>query len=254
MASYNLTGIGTQGLTAGTTRLFVSVTSFPGREKFGRANPTNYYDLGLLRAGVQGSFGATRDIDAALMFWDLPANTDTLGYSLFPGTNVTVSEGAPIGGTHQFGTTTIGGTGNDNVFTTFAFVKATSLPASNGTLSAIVGYLYAQGAAGLEVALYADSSNHPAGLISSTTTPVTPGATQSWFSVPLSASIVSGTQYWFGLRCTNAGVSVDIWVAYTSTTSGTELYTMPGSGSWPSSAAGATAAPGFRYSIYGTYS
>jgi hypothetical protein len=107
MAAYNLTGSGVQALTAGTVRLFVEVTTAAQTSGFGKANPLNYYHLGLLRAGVTGFFAAPVPIEGLNTFMDLPSGTDSLGYSLEGGTAITVSEGAtpppPPGGGVFFG-------------------------------------------------------------------------------------------------------------------------------------------------------
>lgn len=92
MAVYNLTGSGTVGLTAETTRLIIDVVTFDPNRTIGRATPPNYYDLGLLRLGVQGSYGITQPIDAASMFMDCPEGVTTLGYSLFGQTAIRVTE------------------------------------------------------------------------------------------------------------------------------------------------------------------
>lgn len=106
MAVYNLTGAGTIGLTPETSRIVVDVTTFDPNRTIGRATPPNYYDLGLLRFGVQGSFGITQPIDAASMFMDCPDGVTTLGYSLFGTTAIRVTEqfgSAAAGGVHVAG-------------------------------------------------------------------------------------------------------------------------------------------------------
>lgn len=60
----------------------------------GQASPTNYFHVGLLRIGVQGSYGPVIPIDAASTFIDLPAGATTLGFSLFDTTNIRVTEQA----------------------------------------------------------------------------------------------------------------------------------------------------------------
>ena len=92
---YTLSGVGAQLLTAGTTRLFIAVTTFPPKYGFGRANPENLYDIGQLRLEVSGFSFPPFAIDAQMMVVDLPTNTDTLGYSLFGPTTITVSETTP---------------------------------------------------------------------------------------------------------------------------------------------------------------
>lgn len=92
MAAYNLLGAGVQGLTPGVTRILVDIVTYPQLPGAGRAAPTNYYDVGLLREGVLGSFGPSIPIDAASMFIDLADGVNQLGYSLFGSTSIRVTE------------------------------------------------------------------------------------------------------------------------------------------------------------------
>lgn len=92
---YTLSGQGVQALDSGTTRVFVHVLNLPSNFSQGRANPTNLFDVGLLRIGVTGSYGATIPIDGNDMFFDLPASADSIGYSLFGTTVIQLSENAP---------------------------------------------------------------------------------------------------------------------------------------------------------------
>lgn len=99
MAVYTLNGGGVQSLSAGVTRLLVDVLVFPGNPEVGAASPTNYFHIGLLRVGVNGSYAAVRAIDAASIFIDLPAGATSLGYSLFHGSSIRVTEqfAVPLG-------------------------------------------------------------------------------------------------------------------------------------------------------------
>jgi len=92
MAVYNLSGAGTQGLTAGTSKLRVEVIVFPSHFSVGRASPPNYYDIGLLRLGDQGSYYPVIPIDATDVLIPCPAGVTTLGYSLFGVTSIRVTE------------------------------------------------------------------------------------------------------------------------------------------------------------------
>jgi len=92
VAVYNLSGSGTQGLTPGTTKLRVEVITFPLIFSVGRATPPNYYDIGLLRLGDQGSYYPAVAIDATDVLVPCPAGVTTLGYSLFGTTNIRVTE------------------------------------------------------------------------------------------------------------------------------------------------------------------
>jgi hypothetical protein len=106
MAVYNLTGAGVVGLSSNVDRILVDVQLFTSDDRIGRATPPNYYDLGLLRWGVQGSYGPTLPIDSASMFLDAPAGVTSLGYSLFGTTAIRVTEQfaePAAGGTHVSG-------------------------------------------------------------------------------------------------------------------------------------------------------
>lgn len=92
---YDLSGIGTQLLTAATARIFVSVTTYPTKYGFGRANPENLYDIGQLRFLIDGFCFQVFSIDAAQMVVDLPSGVDTLGYSLFGPSTIHVAETTP---------------------------------------------------------------------------------------------------------------------------------------------------------------
>lgn len=92
MSSYTLTGRGVQHLSATVTRLFFSVTAFPGNLKFGSANPTNYYHMGLIRSGVNGFFANTWPLEGLDTFLDLPSGTTDIGYAFAAGVSCTVIE------------------------------------------------------------------------------------------------------------------------------------------------------------------
>lgn len=110
MATYNLTGFGYQTLTSGTTRLFVEVTTYNGFYWFGKAQPANTRDLGVLRLGVGAFFYPMIGIDAGNMVIDLPSGVTQLGYNLFGDTAISVGEGAPPAGGTAFITTNVDGT------------------------------------------------------------------------------------------------------------------------------------------------
>lgn len=96
MAVYDLSGSGVQLLSPSITRLFVEVLVFPVGYSIGRATPVNYFDVGLLRVGVDGSYGRVIPIDAGDMFVDLPAGATSLGFNCFDSTIIRVSESIPI--------------------------------------------------------------------------------------------------------------------------------------------------------------
>ena len=92
MAVYDLVGAGIQGLSSGTTHLFVEVIVYGAGISTGMAIPTNYYGLGLLRLGWHGGFRQVIPIDASMMFVTVPDPTDQLGYFLFTSTAIRVTE------------------------------------------------------------------------------------------------------------------------------------------------------------------
>jgi len=93
MAVYpNLAGGGNQALTPGTTHLFVEVTLFGPGYSTGRAVPTNYYHLGLLRIQFHGASYPVIPIDATDMIVPLPQAFDGFAWSLTPETAITVTE------------------------------------------------------------------------------------------------------------------------------------------------------------------
>lgn len=110
MATYTLSGTGIQSLTSGTARLFVEITTYPGGYSFGRAEPANLYDIGLLRLGVGAFFYPAEPIDAGNMVIDLPSGVTQLGYNLFGDTAISVGEGAPPGTPTATLTTSVDGT------------------------------------------------------------------------------------------------------------------------------------------------
>lgn len=92
MAVYTLSGSGAQALTSGTGKLYISMVTLPSVLSAGRASPTNYYDIGLLRLGDHGSYYPAIPIDAHDMVVAVPAQVTALGYSLFGAASIQVTE------------------------------------------------------------------------------------------------------------------------------------------------------------------
>ena len=92
MAFYDLAGSGVQALSPGTTHLFLQATSLPANVSTGRAIPTNYFHVGLIRPQYQGASYPPQPIDATTMIVILPPLCDGLGYSLTPSTTIHVTE------------------------------------------------------------------------------------------------------------------------------------------------------------------
>ena len=96
MASYELTDVGSQILTAGTTALFMAVNTKGRDTRQGRAFPPNLYDVALLRFGKEGYVYPSFAIDADNQVVDVPAGATTLYWSCLAGAVVDVSEDVVI--------------------------------------------------------------------------------------------------------------------------------------------------------------
>lgn len=101
MASYTLTGSGTQALSANVTALHVSVDTVPAGAGVGAAHPTNYYHVALLRFGDGTGFWLEYPVEGGPHWMGVPFGTTQLGYAVQPGGQITVTE--VIGGTSPFG-------------------------------------------------------------------------------------------------------------------------------------------------------
>lgn len=110
MASYLLSGTGTQGITLGVTMLRATIETFPLTYSNGRANPTNSYDVGLLRLGTLNAWRNPIPLIGGPQAIDVPEFVDTIGWNLFEGAEVLIEEAmgvtpllvTSIGGTSTF--------------------------------------------------------------------------------------------------------------------------------------------------------
>src|SRR5258708_4112279 len=109
---FSLSGAGVHAITPGTGWLEVHVTTFPALPGVGRANPANYYELGLLRVGDGTGFWPAQPIEAEHQVVGCPSGTTQLGYALFAGTIIEVTDVAgsnpfsgPVGSTGATGAT-----------------------------------------------------------------------------------------------------------------------------------------------------
>lgn len=101
MASYTLQGSGTQTISASVGALHTHLSSVPSNASSGHANPANYYGLALLRAGDGTGWFPAQPIDAVDQWFALPNGTTELGYAIFGGVTLTVTEvfgASPYGG------------------------------------------------------------------------------------------------------------------------------------------------------------
>ena len=99
MATYSLSGSGIQAITPGTARIYVLVDFIRPDAENGLAAPVNYYHIGLLRAGTSGFYSRVIPVDGENIYADIPTDTDSIGYALFGGSTIVLSEDTPVGPT-----------------------------------------------------------------------------------------------------------------------------------------------------------
>lgn len=92
MSTYTLSGTGVQTLTAGCTQLSISITTHSSRSTTGAANPSNYFQEGLLRFGNANGYYHALPVDAATQLVTVPNQSDRLGYALIGGAVISVVE------------------------------------------------------------------------------------------------------------------------------------------------------------------
>lgn len=91
-AVYTLTGSGTQALSAGVTRLQLSVVADSGTMRIGRANPRNTAQQGAIRFGDATGWYRPEWIDGDLVWFDAPPGSTRFGYSMLDGASFTATE------------------------------------------------------------------------------------------------------------------------------------------------------------------
>lgn len=155
----------------------------------------------------------------------------------------------------EFGYHTIGAGGDSNDSSTFTYSKAVGTPASDGTLTAIIGYGNDGGSvpSTISAALYSTTGSAPNSLLGANDTGVTNQNSISppftdWVSVPVTASVVTGTQYWLGWRAPTGTFSINADTGSSGDLQGAG----GGPANWPSTASGLSSFNP-RYSIYATY-
>jgi hypothetical protein len=163
----------------------------------------------------------------------------------------------------DFGYNTIGTAGNDNPADNWIWCKATSTPASNGTLTSISVHgawdpANNGGNVNFCTALYTDSAGVPSALVVANETPVSATSTTfSWISQSFSQAITAGTQYWFGIRVSNyaAGNHRDLFVKFDTNGGATEGYFKVNAAlaAFPATVTSPTSFTNERWSVYGTY-
>lgn len=104
MASYTLSGTGTQALSTNVTAAHVTINTPGSLSGIGRANPLSRYDVALLRFGDGTGFWAPVAVNGGPQWIGVPAGTTEVGYSVFGAASLTFAE--VIGGSPPFGTST----------------------------------------------------------------------------------------------------------------------------------------------------
>lgn len=163
-----------------------------------------------------------------------------------------------------FGYTTQGASQDNPFYNIFVWNKATSNPASNGTLTSVsmIGQIKI-GAPGFAPAVYDEVAGIPGNIIAAVNAGGTlVGSGIGTVTTNLSGSVTSGTQYWLGWAL-NAGQTIndDFWMQYDSNGGALELYfdasALRGTNSdpWPSNPSSGilTSVTDERASIYATY-
>jgi len=101
MATYTLSGSGVHALSANVTALHVTITTLPDEPGEGTANPTDYYDIALVRFGDAVGFFASVPIVGGPQWLAVPNGCTRIGYSCEDVVVLSVAE--VIGGTPPFG-------------------------------------------------------------------------------------------------------------------------------------------------------
>lgn len=92
MATYSLSGAGTQALSAGVTALNVTVTTLPANAGQGGATPADYYGVGSLRPGNAAAFWEPFNVCGGPQWMPVPYGSTRLGYAITQGAVVSVVE------------------------------------------------------------------------------------------------------------------------------------------------------------------
>ena len=82
MAVYDLVGDGIISLSSNVRGLFVELQVVPDGVSTGLAVPVNYYHVGLLRLGRNGSYLPAIPIDANQQYVQVPIGFNGLGYHI----------------------------------------------------------------------------------------------------------------------------------------------------------------------------
>ena len=156
-----------------------------------------------------------------------------------------------------FGFTSVGAS-EDDAYNNFVWFKASTTPASSGTLDSISMYGRTLGNVEQSPSIYSDSAGLPANRLAALNGSGATSGTNTWLTSSISYSgITSGVQYWLGAgQGSNADSNNDVFWKY-DTTSGNILYYKNNGGegtAWPDPVGTINlGSVSERGSIYGTY-
>ncbi len=92
MATYTLSGTGTQALSSGVVALHVTISTLPPVVGSGSANPPDYYGIGSIRPGDASAFWEPFAILGGPQWMPLPFGTTRIGYGLVDPVVLSVAE------------------------------------------------------------------------------------------------------------------------------------------------------------------
>lgn len=92
MATYSLSGSGTQTLTSGTGALYVTISTLPDGAGHGDASPTDYYGIGAIRPGNATAYWEPFAVIGGPQWMPIPSGTTRIGYAFVSSAVVSVAE------------------------------------------------------------------------------------------------------------------------------------------------------------------
>lgn len=151
-----------------------------------------------------------------------------------------------------FGSSTPAGGGTDTPSSNWIWVKASTTPAANGTLTNVHAWCARTGAGGnIAGAIYSDSAGAPGALLAANNTGVAIPAVAGDAAIPLSVAITAGTQYWLAIQTNALGGDANVDFGASP---GTELFFKSSSGNFPATGAAPDGSDAVeRWTVWGEY-
>jgi hypothetical protein len=126
-----LSGSGVQTLNSGVGELDITITATGTQTQTGHANPVNRFHVGLLRLGTTFGYYPSVPIDADAMVLPVWPGVTKLGYALFGGATIDVTE--------VFGTSPLLGSGSLSVAVPIPLVLSPASPQAIGVQLPLAG-------------------------------------------------------------------------------------------------------------------